>query len=80
MQANMVLEKELRILHLVLWAAKSVSHSGSSLSINETSKPTSTVTTSSNKATPTLTRPHLLIMPFRWAKHSDEYMVSILLK
>ena len=44
MQAKMVLEKELKVLHLDPNASRRLSHPGRSLNTKETSKPTSTVT------------------------------------
>jgi hypothetical protein len=59
-----VLKKELSILHLNLQAAKvAVSHIGHSLSIWDLKACPPQRHTSFNEATPTLPRPHLLIVP-----------------
>jgi len=58
-QTGMELE-DLRVLHLILKKTKAVSQTAR----RRVSKPTPTVTESSIKATPTPTRPHLLIVAF----------------
>jgi hypothetical protein len=63
-QTDMVLQKELRVLHLDPWAAGDCSHSGCSWNIgNLKAHP------HSNTLPPTT--PYFLIVPFPMAKHSN---------
>ena len=71
MQADMVLGKALRIIHLDPQAAERECCTGHGLSIYKTSKPAPIVIPFSNKATPTPTRLYLLIVQSLWGKHSN---------
>jgi hypothetical protein len=61
-QANIALEKELRVLHLNLQAAEG-NYTGHNLSLRGLKNPPSQQHIFPNKATSTPTRPHFLIVP-----------------
>jgi hypothetical protein len=70
--AEMVVEKELRVLHLDMQAAEGdcVPH-WANLKHRRPQSPPSQWHSSSNKATPTAARPHLLKGHSSWAKHES---------
>jgi hypothetical protein len=61
-----MVQEELRVLHLLLKAART-----RLVALKKVSKPTPTVTPFLHKATPTPTRPNLLVLDATtWAKHT----------